>query len=520
MPKNPTSRNSSSHPSLRIAIIFSVCFLISEFIISSFHEFWRDEIQAWSVAFQSHSLSELFFITRFEGHGKLYYVSLYIIQHFTDSIASLKVINITFATFYAFVFYYFSPFKTVEKILFCFGYYFFFEYGIICRDYSLEILLLFLTTVLYLNYSGRYILLNSLLFFLLFQINIYGVILGIVLYGYIIFNLWKTKTIAKGSIIFSLIIVFTGLIISIYYFIPPPDLGFANKWVNNFDSKILINVLTRIFAGYFPFPEIKIKFWNTNFTEAFPDFQIIQLILALIVLVIVSLIFSKKRKVLLFFYAGTIGLMLFSYFKYYGYQRHFGQLFLLFVLCLWIYIAEDKSDSDTKLAGINYLRMYFLYVLLIVNLSATFVAVYYEINYPFSNAFAVAQYLKANSLDTMNIGGDEYNTSSISGLLNKPIYYPQTNRMGTYILFSNKRTWLSSSEIIEKINSHFAHLNQNYLLILSYPVEPAPLNWQFIRGFDSSIVGDENYFIYKIKPNSSLENKELLKYLNNLRRMN
>ena len=498
MLKKDSLINLSGISKLKGAIIFSVCYLILELILASFHEMWRDEIQAWSITFNSHSLSELFYLSRHEGHGKLWYLILYFLQIFHCSIYYMKLIHVLIATFFVFIFYYFSPFKTIEKILICFGYYFFYEYAVISRDYSIELLFLFLCLSIYLKYRERYLILNSVLFLILFQTNIYAIIIGIPLYIYVISDLLKAKSISKKTFFKSLIIVVSGLIISIYFLIPPDDQGMAGSWIFRFDSAIFIDLLTRIYTGYFPFPQLKIEFWNTNFIDSFDNFQLIQIILSFLSLICITLIFRRKIKIMLLFYSGTFGLLIFTYIKYFGYQRHHGQLFILFVLCLWIYLSELKSLPSSTKQNFNALLKYFILLLIIVNFSATGVATYYEINYPFSNAAAAGEYLKSNSLDTMNIAGDEYPASSISGLLNKEIYFPQSKRFSIFVVFDNKWHWLPTQGIIDEANNHFKTLNENYLLILTFPIDSIPSNWQFLKGFDNSIVGDENYYIYQV----------------------
>ena len=41
-----------------------------------FHEMWRDEIQAWLIVRDSHSVADLFRNLRYEGHPALWYVLL------------------------------------------------------------------------------------------------------------------------------------------------------------------------------------------------------------------------------------------------------------------------------------------------------------------------------------------------------------------------------------------------------------------------------------------------------------
>src|SRR5690242_13054728 len=56
-----------------LAIVFFVLCLLRTLA----HVMWRDELQAWMIARESHSLAELFYNARYEGHPALWFLLLY-----------------------------------------------------------------------------------------------------------------------------------------------------------------------------------------------------------------------------------------------------------------------------------------------------------------------------------------------------------------------------------------------------------------------------------------------------------
>lgn len=493
--------NDGERHKLANALILSVIFLIAELILVSFHEFWRDEVEDWALTFNSHSVSELFHLTRYDAQGKLWYLLLYEWQFLTSNIASMKILHIILAAISTFVFCYFSPLKRFLNILICFGYFFAYEYSIMSRNYILELLFLFLGVGIYLKYKGRHLLLVSICIFLLFQTNVYGIIIGNLWYGFLIFKLINTQTIKPIKLIASISIILLGLFIAIYFIIPPSDARFnhAVDWRPKYD--VLINTINTIYTAYIPFPQLKVEFWNTNITDGLPSFQVIQFLLSALLLVAVTKLFYRNKKVLLLFYSATIGLLLFCYFKYFGYQRHHGQLFVLFILCYWLYIGEDKGSASSNGHNLGLLNKYFVSGILFIHLSVTVVAAYHEINYPFSNAVKVADYLKKEGLDELNMAGDEYTAAAVAGIMDKEIYYPQTKRSGKYMILDDAKEWLPEQGIIDKSYEHFAPMKEDFLLLMNNPIAPMPGNYQLLASFDHAIVGDENFYIYRVKPN-------------------
>src|ERR1017187_4280279 len=103
-------------------------------IIVSFHEVWRDEIETWAIAINSHSISELIYNSRYEGHPKLWFLMVYFLQIFTHSVFAMQVMHVIIASITVFIFSFYSPFSFIKNILICSGYFFAYEYSIISRN--------------------------------------------------------------------------------------------------------------------------------------------------------------------------------------------------------------------------------------------------------------------------------------------------------------------------------------------------------------------------------------------------
>jgi hypothetical protein len=130
--------------SIAFIVTASLVFLCLGLFGIARHEMWRDEIDAWMAARNSSSVLELLSNVRYNGHPLLWYLILYILSHFTNSLFCMQALHLIIAFFSVFIFLSYSPFSRLQKVLFSFGYFPFYEYAIKSRNYGIGIFLIFL----------------------------------------------------------------------------------------------------------------------------------------------------------------------------------------------------------------------------------------------------------------------------------------------------------------------------------------------------------------------------------------
>ena len=106
------------------------------------HEMWIDEMQAWLIARDSHSLAALFHQLHYEGHPALWYLLLYIPAHLSANAAVMQAMNYAVAVALAWTIVSEPKLPRTARALAIFGYYVFYRYGAIARSYELGVLLL------------------------------------------------------------------------------------------------------------------------------------------------------------------------------------------------------------------------------------------------------------------------------------------------------------------------------------------------------------------------------------------
>ena len=130
--------------------IVLLIYLVGLIVISAFHESWFDEAQAWEIA-RCASLKEIFTVVpHYEGHPPLWHL---ILVPFAKSgmpfAISVHAINILFCTSAMGILIFKSPFPKPVRLLLPFTYFFFYQYGVLARPYSVMMLAVMLSAMTY-----------------------------------------------------------------------------------------------------------------------------------------------------------------------------------------------------------------------------------------------------------------------------------------------------------------------------------------------------------------------------------
>ncbi len=507
LPKLRSLYKSDTAFSITLATVFLLLSIVGVFQ----HEMWRDELENWLVPRDSSSLAELFHIRRYGGHPALWYLILYPLSRVTRDALAMQLVHVVLASAAIFIFARWSPFSRLQKLLFSFGYFPFFEYAVISRNYVLSELLIFAFCALLGTARTRPLYL-AIVLFLLANTTIYGLIIAIamtlaLLYRWII-ETQSSRGVTPGwkEIVLSLTIVAVGVAAAVLSVMQPPDAGFAAAWNLNLDLRKAAIVLTTIFQAYVPVPNFfDYHFWNTNIFMRGAG-SIVAAFLSAGLLAFSAALFARTRAVLLLYLTGTFGILLFTYVKYYGYLRHNGNLYLVLIACLWLSssVLEKGQGQTTPSPVTSFIQRYkgaFITAILCLQIPGGIFAWGMDLVYPFSAIRATADYIKAAGLQEMRVvASDERFVSPITGYLEKTFYYPDSERFGTHIVYNAGTRGRSSTEILERARQFLNQGQPAVLLVLSFKLkDPSPdLTIKELKHFESGIVGDEEYFLYLV----------------------
>jgi hypothetical protein len=494
-------------PSIQwFSVLLTAAFSSIEVVNTVHHIMWRDELQVWMIARHSHSIAELISLKRYEGHPDAWFLLVYLITKVTANPLWMQVVHVFVASATAFVIARYSPFTRAQKMLIVFGYFLFFEYATISREYALGILGIFIFCAVFRPGPKKNYLLLAIILAFMCQTSIYAVIVALAFILAMVFEAIQTPSWRQAvtslwwQFPLGALIVLSSLDLSVLHMHPPPDGGIADF---HRGLKGLSDTLSMFWTGFIPIPQWTRTFWNTNILKV-PGMSFhIMTFLALAVLGVSVLFFLRKPVALIAYAVGAAGLLLFKQFVFRGYLRHDGFAFILFLACLWLAAAfpEKRFPQETleRIAKwFTPLRPEVLLTLLIVQAGVGLAASCAAWEIPFSEASSVAQFIRATKMDGWPIIGDQdVATSSVAADLNRKLFYVAGEREGDFVIWDKQR--LDSTESVMAAATEMAgRLHHKVLVILSYPGDAVGKNVNEIASFQGAVVPDENYTLFVV----------------------
>ncbi len=493
----------------KFALLFTFLYGLLLIWLLPFHELWPDETEPWLLALYSDSYTDLLHNKRFEGHPNLWYSLLYVITRFTDNLQALKISHFFFSVGFVFVFLRYAPFHWLIRLLFCFGYYGVYEYGLISRLYAPEIFTMFLVCAFYqkrFSHWYAYIFLLALNA----QTHLFGLYfsgaMGLLLFAE---ALWPTETVPAFQKVnakrigLGVLLWLVGCGVSFWSI--THFLGFAHGHI--WDPYKIQQASTRVWQAFFPVPEFLIQFWNTSYLRTKVEIPLSLLLVLLLLLTI------RPKQLLLCILLLFAGLYYFFAFKFGLSLRHHAHFFLFTVAILWIathYRTYTPSLKPKELFPAN-VRVGILNYLLLFTTITQFLcgiyALYIEYNYSFYPAKEATAYLEKHFPDYLLATTEEFPSSTITAYSGKPIF---NLSRGEYVTFYDLDMTIEN-KLTPYQNLQWAKVwaqknNKPVLLISSreIAIEHFPYPVKHIRSFDRkqivSLPQDRFIYFYLVEP--------------------
>ena len=494
----------------RFAIAVSLVAGVLGLIVIMNHELWRDELQAWRIATTSENIGELWSNARYEGHPAIWYLALYLVSRVSQNPIAMQLVHILVGTSATFVICKYSPFSRLQKASLCFGYFLFFEYFIVSRNYAFGVLALWGFCALRTQDPKR-IFASTVVLGFLANTSAFGAILAISLGAWLLI-----ETFSKGQEISALkriglvsILAFAVVLASIQSATPADNSPRILAWNTSISGASLEKTLSSVWRSYIPLPVSIPHFWNTNLLDELPLVNVgimtiesrdIEAMLSLLLIGISVLVLLRAPTVMLTYIFATFALLFFLHSKVNHGIRHPGHLFLLLIACLWLSHGSKGVNlrfSSQKLASI-YVTTVFL-----TQLVAGVVCGSIDLIYPFTASKAAAKYIEEQHFTDILMVGSNWNlVSGVACYLNRPIYYVENQQTGTFSVWNKKRSKLSPPEVIEKATHLHDTLKRDVLLILSYDPGVSATGLHKLASFERSILREERFWIYLLSDKS------------------
>ena len=502
-------------------LYFALALTFAYFLVGLFaafhHEMWRDEIQAWLLARDSTGVFDLLRHMKYEGHPALWHLLLIPITRLTASPTGMQILHLLIATSTVFLVTRNSPLTPLQKVCFAFGYYSLYEYGVVCRNYAVSLLLVtILCTLLRQRYQKPIPV--ALILFLMSHTSVHALVLVISVglglgLDYLLTrqDLAEDSTVSILRINLGFAIITVCILTAVLQLNPPADTGFAVGWYPQLDLKRIENFIRLIPRAFFPIPTRDLHFWGSEFlmqSKNFAWFNTWKLQIACLILVLVIVATLDRPSALLIYLSSTFGVLAFFYIKYQGAIRHHGFIFIAFLLTIWggkhfrsYFQLPDRFHTATRIC-FNLLLTGILFIHLVGGLRA----VANEIKYPFSYGKLTAEFIRAKKLDILPMIGDiDYAASTVVGYLGKKeVYYVRGNRKGSFVRWDSQRAhgvndtqvMRKAAEVSGQTQTHVLRILNHRLsvdLLATHPVE------QLVE-FTGSTIGDEGFYLYLYQP--------------------
>ena len=314
--------------------------------ITSFHELWFDETQAWLIA-KSASYKEIFtYIPHYEGHPPLWHLILAVFAKNGAPVEfTLKAINTVFCVTAMAILIFRSPFPKIVKYLLPFTFFFFYQYGVLSRPYSIAMIVFFLLAITYKDrnrHPWRYILVLTLLCL----VSAFGIMLAgglcIVWTFEIITELIRNKKLKffwKDMRFYSLCFILVTAVVLILMIIPADDCYYAGIDNNiTFKEKILDYAYYEYLAAM-PFENWSGLLMGSMGMQDVPPLEIAEVVCGLMTWAGLIAFAAKNKKFFTFFlpYFFMTGFMTFKYVS----VHHLGLGALFHIFIFWIILEEN-----------------------------------------------------------------------------------------------------------------------------------------------------------------------------------
>jgi len=498
----------------------TIMFFVALSILMLFnHEPYRDEATQWLRARDCQNLSSFVGFFGYGGHMGIWPLILFLLAKLGLPYISMSIVHSLLILLAIVIFLRHAPFSKLQKSLFVFGYYPLYEYNAIARNYVLSVLFLFLIAMLY---KKRFIkpVLYSFFILLLANTNVHALFIAVVISSVYILELKSRQKIHvnKRNLI-SILIIVAGISLAAYQLLPHHDQNpDTARWNLDLTADHISAMPRAIIGAFLPIPRLRIGFWTPKLMGS----PLSSLLLLGVPLFLLSCcFFIKKPKPLLIYLISSIGLCFLFFFKYPGALRHHGLIFMVFIFSLWIadvykdevLIKSDLLNRLFKQKNLNYLFT----GLLLLHVTISPVAFYYDLKYDFSAGKRTAEFLKKN-----NYLNDDTFIATYWSPFKTPIlpYLPKPYSQFYFVGFKEVRSfWIGNTdyfksqnltvdEIVDRINAAIKNKKYNsVLLILGKRMidnevdrnEAFSERYRLIAYFDKTIVYEESMYIYKLK---------------------
>lgn len=444
------------------------------------HSMFRDEQNAWQLAKNPNSIFEMLGNSRYEGRPPTYFLILRGLSLVSNAPEAIKAVSIVCAAISGFVILNKLRVHLYLRILLLLTFPFSGVYFVFVREYSLVILLLVL--ICWIALDGKLMsVLGVFLIGLLMFVNLFGLMMGISITMYLIFQSTFDRRKTKMSAMFLSLVA--GL--SILLMIPPGDTTFVGNQLGEETSTILRTFVYKIAQIFFPFNQ---QTWSDKIRLYAFAFSV------LFLLAIGYSFWKTSRPVFIAFFVYS-GLFFSNVaIGYAWYWWHFGmyQSFVLILIVLSISTQKSKTILKKNLMIPGAITAAFCGISVLSSFIGPGEMMF--TNQEFSNAKRAATAIqKLCALDECFIAATDHAIGvPLAGYLNQPVFFLDKGHFGSFF------DWKTESRAVDPWSDliDLSLPSEMVVLASSVPLTDAD-RYLFIEAFSDAVW--ENYWLYVVR---------------------
>lgn len=443
-----------------IALIVTVAF---------YHEVWRDEVRAFSVATDMPSWGSLFSQLRYEGHPLLWYALLRLGFALTHSNLVLPFTAAIVAIGAVYLILRYAPFPLWLRFLAVFGAFLGYEHSVSARNYGIGVLLMIASCLAFRSRRENPVLLGICLF-LLANTSIHAVMATLVILIYWAFDLRDRERRAQLASVGSLAalgLITVGVALAIFASKPEPDMAWAVSLSSLDYGKVLRSILNDPGKGLLGY-----KVTSITAVSEMPWGRV-GIDPAIVTRIVVDLCIGwllwslrKHPRALVTLIIAILGFEIFFRNIYTASLRHEGIVLFLILAIAWL---ESDRTGDSKRIALGLLPLF-----VIQSLALPFLIVR-TIRYPESGSKAYGQFIRSSPRysDAILMSEPDYLMESMPYYVRNPIFMPRQNELTDHVYFGvngRRRADMTLAELMSLADRVSCSTGKPVLLAIGYPL--------------------------------------------------
>lgn len=456
------------------------------------HEMFRDEMQAWIIARDSHSLPDLFHNLRYEGHPALWHTLLYFVSRFSWNPAWMQAVNYVISVLTAYAILSFDRIPRLTRVLWIFSFLLFFGYAVLARNYMLAVLMLVLEVRCLI---ARRLLWAAVCGALAINSHFFAIPIALALFAIMVFRKGHEDLRRPARLLLAGSILGAGLLTAYLEVRPPADQAVGQYGHYSSPIEGFLVAEGRSWQAFLPIPEqmIPARYSEMLTPRSHSSWVAATFSLLLILAAVYTLRTFRGR-------AWFLGLvlvecLLFTVTVHIPSPRHYGFLLIALLLAFFVESSENR-DANEQGWGARGLLIAMLAVQVVAALGISAM----DLALPYAAGKQVSTFLEERGLSNnpLVLEPPAHGTVELGYLERPTAYYPACHCMGSFMIYKN--TWDQGREVTRpELDALYAGAHEPVVVVTSTPFkadEVQTLGLSPLQFFERVIFTQERAYVY------------------------